>query len=75
VSQQNRDTYEICIALADELVSQKRPQEAWAVLNALQAYVDVLPASSDGSCRKSVEKKLRDVTDALRAAAPRRALG
>lgn len=67
MSQQNRDVFERCMGLADELVEAKRLPQAEAVLRALQAYLDILPATRDGSCRAKASQKLEEIVTSLRA--------
>ena len=75
MSQDNREVFVRCIALSEELVLAKKHRDAWAVLSALQAYLDPLPAYADGSCRKIAEERLRDVSQTLRTQAPKREFG
>lgn len=51
-SQQTKDVFRHCFALAKDLEAQPgRKAEALAVLRALQVYLDIFPAMPDGSCR------------------------
>lgn len=66
MSEQNRRVFIRCTAIADELVLSTRYEDAEAVLRALQAYVDVLPATSDGSCRNTTMTKLDEIEALIR---------
>lgn len=66
MSEENRRVYVHCMSIADELVLQHRHKEADAVLRALQVYLDALPATSDGSCRSTTERKLEELSALIR---------
>jgi hypothetical protein len=66
MSEQNRRVFLRCTCIADEMVVAHRYDEADAVLRALQAYLDVLPATTDGSCRKTTMVKLEEVEALIR---------
>jgi hypothetical protein len=63
--------YHGCHAVVDELLQEKRYEPAEAVLRALGAYLDVMPAYADGSDRHETEEKLASVVGALRASKER----
>lgn len=66
MSQNSKDVFEHCYNLACQLMVQDRMVDAWAILSALQAYLDVLPAYADGSCRRQAAEKLSEVSKTLR---------
>jgi hypothetical protein len=55
---QSVDVFRRGIEVVSELESQKRDEDAVAVLRALSAYLDVLPALPDKSCKANVDGHL-----------------
>jgi hypothetical protein len=58
MSLQSQDVFRRCMEITTELEGQHRDEDSVAILRALHAYLDVLPAFPDHSCRAVVEGHL-----------------
>lgn len=58
MSSQSQDVFRKCMEVVGELEADKRDEESCAILRALSAYLDVLPAFPDKSCKGKVDSHL-----------------
>ena len=66
VSIQSQMVFRHCVGIADELEADNRLEEAESVLRSLSLYLDVLPATSDASCKHTVEGRLNRLSPRVR---------
>lgn len=55
---QSIDVFRRGMEVVGELEAEKRDEDACAIMRALSAYLDVLPALPDKSCKSTVDGRL-----------------